>query len=135
VDWRERDARARALGLAGEEFVVRFEQMRLESAGQSALARRVRHVAKLDGDGLGYDILSFEPSGREKFVEVKTTVSGPAAPFFVTRNEVQVSKAHGTQFVLARVFRFRTHARLFELRGSIADRCLLEPVSYLARAC
>ncbi|MBM4114079.1 MAG: hypothetical protein FJ253_12045, partial [Phycisphaerae bacterium] len=40
VDWRERDARARALGLAGEEFVVRFEQMRLESAGQSALARR-----------------------------------------------------------------------------------------------
>lgn len=136
VDWRERDARMRELGQAGEEFVVKLERTRLELAGRSDLAKRVRHVAKLDGDGMGYDILSFEPNGREKFVEVKTTASGPTAPFFVTRNEVEFSKAHDAQFVLSRVYRFRRHAhtRVFELRGSIPDRCRLDPIAYIARA-
>lgn len=133
VNWGERDARNRALGRAGEEFVVRLEQTRLDLAGKPALAKRVRHVAKLEGDGLGYDVLSFDPSGREKFVEVKTTVSGASAPFFVTRNEVEVSRSHGAQFVLSRVYQFRTHARVFELTGSISDRCRLEPTSFLAR--
>lgn len=98
------------------------------------LARNIRHVAELEGDGAGYDILSFEPDGREKYVEVKTTVSGPVAPFHVTRNEIEASRALHEKFVLTRVFNFRTHARLFELRGCIADRVRLEPYIYIARA-
>jgi hypothetical protein len=46
-----RDARNRDLGRAGEEFVVDFERSRLRRAGRSDLARDVRWVADLDGDG------------------------------------------------------------------------------------
>lgn len=134
ADWSMVEARNRSLGKAGEQFVVRFEREQLERAGRPALARNVRHVTELDGDGAGYDILSFERDGRKKYVEVKTTVSGPVAPFHVTRNEVEASLALHTQFVLTRVFNFRTHARLFELRGCIADRVRLEPYIYVARA-
>jgi len=134
VDWSAREARNRSLGRAGEEFVVRVERSRLELAGKASLAREIKHVAAVEGDGAGYDILSFETDGREKYIEVKTTVSGPVAPFHVTRNELEVSRELGQSFVLARVFQFKTHARVFELRGYLADRVALEPYAYIARA-
>ncbi|BAS06695.1 hypothetical protein AHiyo4_01170 [Arthrobacter sp. Hiyo4] len=44
-------------------------------------------MSKTRGDGLGYDILSFEESGKERLLEVKTTKSRAETPFFVSRNE------------------------------------------------
>ena len=60
------------MGLAGEQFIAEFEARRLHAAGQKSLAERVEHVAGSRGDGLGYDVLSFEVSGEERFIEVKT---------------------------------------------------------------
>ena len=40
------------------------------------LAARVDRVSETRGDGLGYDVLSFETSGRERLIEVKTTNYG-----------------------------------------------------------
>src|ERR1051326_3080860 len=54
----ERDFVNRSLGKAGEEFVLNVEQRQLESE-RPDLARKVRWVADEDGDGAGYDILSF----------------------------------------------------------------------------
>ena len=59
------EAANRSLGAAGEEFVRRFEVPRLVRAGQDRLATRVERVSETPGDGLGYDVLSFETSGRE----------------------------------------------------------------------
>ena len=73
VNYLEMEARNRSLGAAGEEFVLRFEQARLLAAGQDRLAGRIEHVAQTRGDGDGFDILSFEPSGAERLIEVKTT--------------------------------------------------------------
>jgi len=56
----ERDYHNRSLGKAGEEFVVDLERRRLTGANRSDLARRVRWVAEEDGDGAGYDVLSFD---------------------------------------------------------------------------
>ena len=84
------------------------------------------------GDGLGYDVLSFEPDGRERFIEVKTTAFGIEAPFYVTKRELAVSKAEAKQFRLYRLFDFRKKARMFSLAGAINERCKLDPVSYLA---
>jgi len=134
TDWSTIESHNRSLGKAGEQFVLRFERARLRRAGKTTLARNIRHVAELEGDGAGYDILSFEPDGREKYIEVKTTVSGPVAPFHVTRNEVEISRTLRTRFVLTRVFNFRTHARIFELRGCIAERVRLDPYIYIGRA-
>src|SRR5436190_2714982 len=85
VDYLALEANNRSLGEAGEEFVLRFETARLVSVGQERLASQVERVSKTRGDGLGYDILSFEASGEERLIEVKTTSYGSSTPFYVTR--------------------------------------------------
>ncbi len=122
-----------ALGRAGELFVAELEARRLHAAGQPRLAERVQHVAATRGDGLGYDVLSFDEGGRERLIEVKTTAFGELTPFYVTRNEVARSEADAGQYHLYRLFDFRDRPRLFDLPGSISSRCDLEAVTFLAR--
>lgn len=131
-DYLEREARNRALGDAGELFALRFERWRLERAGASQLAQKVEHVSKQRGDGLGYDILSFEPDGQERYVEVKTTAFGAATPFFVSDRELRCARERGDRYRLLRLYEFRDEPRLFELFGAIEAHCRLDPVSYAA---
>jgi hypothetical protein len=58
-----RDHRNRALGKAGEAFVLDLERHRLTQAERPDLARKIRWVAAEDGDGAGYDIRSFAATG------------------------------------------------------------------------
>jgi Domain of unknown function (DUF3883) len=88
----ERDFRNRSLGKAGEEFVLEFERRKLTKLERPDLARKVRWVAMEDGDGAGYDILSFDRSGQERLIEVKTTNGGARTPFFLTRNESETAR-------------------------------------------
>jgi hypothetical protein len=132
IDYFAREASNRSLGLAGEEFVVRFEVARLISVGQERLASRVEHVSQTQGDGAGFDVRSFEPSGHERLIEVKTTAYGPLTPFFVTKNEVAVShRSEG--YHLYRTFDFRRQPKLFTKQGPLAQSFLLDPVQFLAR--
>lgn len=131
-DYLAREARNQSLGLAGEEFVMHYEHWRLVHLGKPQLADRVEHVSKSKGDGLGYDVLSFEPSGRERFIEVKTTAYSKETPFYVTRGELSFSREASTQFHLCRVFDFRKDPRLFSLKGRLDDHCQLDPVTYQA---
>jgi hypothetical protein len=131
-DYLAQEARNQSLGLAGEEFILQYEHWRLVSAGNQKLADRVEHVSKTKGDGLGYDILSFDLSGRERFLEVKTTSFGKETPFFVSNRELKFSEEAVDQFHLVRVFEFRKSPRLFSMPGSIRQHCMLDPVSYKA---
>jgi hypothetical protein len=131
-DYLEREALNRSLGLAGEEFVVQFEHWRLIQLGKPELAERVDHVSKTLGDGLGYDVLSFESNGKERLIEVKTTTFGRDTPFFVSRGELALSKAAVDQFHLYRLFQFRKAPKIFDLHGALDKHCLLDPVSYRA---
>jgi hypothetical protein len=131
-DYLEREARNRSLGLAGEEFIVLFEHWRLNELGQPRLADRVEHVSKSKGDGLGYDVLSFESDGKERLIEVKTTTFGRETPFFVSRGELALSRGVKDQFHLYRLFEFRKAPRLFDLPGALDQHCVLDPVSYRA---
>jgi hypothetical protein len=92
-DVAERDVRNRALGRAGEQRVLDHERASLLAAGRTDLAERVRWVSHLDGDGAGYDVQSFEPDGRDRLIEVKTTNGWERTPFHITRNELAVSEA------------------------------------------
>jgi len=131
-DYLEREAQNRSLGLAGEAFVVLFEHWRLNEIGQSRLADKVEHVAMSKGDGLGYDVLSFESDGKERLIEVKTTTFGRDTPFFVSRGELALSHGAKDQFHLYRLFEFRKAPRLFDLPGALDQHCVLDPVSYRA---
>ena len=131
-DYLQREAANQSLGMAGEEFVLEFERWRLDAMGHSNLASHVEHVSQTRGDGLGYDIRSFESDGKERFIEVKTTSFGKETPFFVTHNELKFSRAAAQQFYLYRLFEFRKQPRLFDLAGEISNHCLLDPVTYRA---
>lgn len=133
VNYLEREARNASLGRAGEEFVVNYERARLAQLGADRLVELVEHVAVTKGDGLGFDVRSFDADGSDMFIEVKTTGYGKQTPFFVSRNELSVSKALAREYHLYRVFGFRVDPRLYTLRGPIDQACVLEPVQYSAR--
>jgi hypothetical protein len=133
TDYLAMEARNSALGLAGEEFVVRLEQARLESAGKGQLAAGVTHVSVERGDGLGYDVLSFEEDSRERLIEVKTTKFGEYTPFYVSQNELEVSRDCADRYQLYRVYNFGPTARLFKLSGALDSSFRLDAATYVAR--
>ena len=131
-DYLEREAQNMSLGLAGEEFIVQFEHWRLIQLGETRLADKIDHVSQSKGDGLGYDVLSFDADGKERFIEVKTTSFGRDTPFFVSRGELALSHGARDRFHLYRLFEFRKAPRLFDLQGSLDQHCVLDPVTYRA---
>lgn len=131
-DYLEREARNRSLGVAGEHFALEFERWRLIQLGAPQLADRVVHAAEKEGDGLGYDIRSFEADGNDRYIEVKTTSFGERTPFFVSANEVKFSREQARQFHLYRLFDFRAAPRLFQLDGAIDQHCHLDATTYRA---
>ena len=127
-----RDARARALGEAGEAFLFRAEQDWLSANGRDDLAAKVRWVAKEDGDGAGFDILSFSRRGEERWLEVKTTNGPPTTPFWISENERRVSEEHPQVFRIARLFDFSRRPAAYRLKPPLTDHLRLIPAQYRA---
>ena len=85
------------------------------------------------GDGLGFDVLSFDDMDEsEKLIEVKTTGLGKFFPFYVTINEVRCSEDMIEKFHLFRVFDFARTPRVYILTGSLWENCQLEPIQFMA---
>lgn len=131
-DYLEREARNRSLGLAGELLIIDYEKQRLQSLGAARLADRIEHISTTRGDGAGFDILSFDGDGRERFIEVKTTAYVAETPFFVTPNEVDFSRERSDQFHLYRLFNFRRNPKMFMLPGAVETNCRLDPANFRA---
>lgn len=131
-DVAERDARNRALGRAGEERILLHERSSLSAAGRSDLAQSVRWVSDQDGDGAGYDIASFDPDGRPRLIEVKTTNGWERTPFHISRNELAVSESRRGEWCLVRLWNFAREPRAFELRPPLDAHLSLMPTSYQA---
>src|SRR6201985_964306 len=96
----ERDFSNRKLGREGEELVFHFERQRLQQQDRADLAKKVKWISEELGDGAGYDILSFDAKGKERLVEVKTTVGADVTPFYITRNELSVATERPDAFRL-----------------------------------
>ncbi|MGZ5872235.1 MAG: DUF3883 domain-containing protein [Bradyrhizobium sp.] len=128
----ERDFRNRKLGRDGEELVFQFERERLRQLDRSDLASKIRWISEEDGDGAGYDILSFDAKGKERLIEVKTTVGSEITPFYITRNELSLSSERPDAFRLCRVFEFSSQPRMFELVPPLEKLVHLSPLSYEA---
>jgi len=74
----------------------------------------------------------FEENGSDRLIEVKTTAYGKQTPFFVTRNELSVSRDRDRAFQLYRLFCFRQDPRRYILPGALSRSCHLEACEYLA---
>ena len=128
----ERDFRNRALGRAGEELIFNHERTHLEMLGRSDLARKVKWISEELGDGAGYDILSFDPKGSERLIEVKTTLGADTTPFYLTRNELSLAGERPSEFRLLRLYQFSRNPKMFELTPPLEQAVRIEPLTFQA---
>jgi len=131
TDWADRDARNRALGEAGERFVYDLERTSLIDGGRADLAEKVQWVSQ-EGDGHGYDIVSFDKDGNPKHIEVKTTSGNEDVAFFVSENEMRTSARLAASFWLYRVFNFPHKAQVARHLGPIEKAFSTAPSVYRA---
>jgi len=90
-DYEKESRKMKLLGDRGEKIVMDLEIKRLNDAGKKHLAKKVKRVS-LISDSYGYDILSFQEDGTERYVEVKaTSAKVGSANFFYTANELKTA--------------------------------------------
>jgi Domain of unknown function (DUF3883) len=112
--------------------VVGFERHRLEKAGRNDLAKDVRWVSDLDGDGYGFDVQSFETDGQQRLLEIKTTCGNERTPFWMTKRECDVAAEQGGIYRVRRVFHFRNEVKMFDIAPPLEPRLLLTPATFMA---
>jgi hypothetical protein len=132
VDYQARQAELSRLGLLGEQYIFERE---CNLVANYQHQKKPRHVSVEEGDGLGYDILSYFPDGREKLIEVKTTRGAFQSPFYITRNELEKSRSPSSNYWLYRVFNFDEDgmkADLALINGDLSPFCQ-SPSQYLVK--
>lgn len=130
VNFLEKEQQNRRLGLLGEEFVFKYEKWNLLKLGKHNLSENVEWIAKDQGDGAGFDILSKNLNGTDKYIEVKTTRLGKETPFYFSSNEFNFSIENSKNFHLYRLFNFEDKVGMFIKNGSLNDICHNIPINY-----
>jgi len=134
VDYGLLQEESKRVGDRGEEFVFNFEKAALEQEGRSDLAADVLWVAREIGDGAGYDIRSYRPDGRPRYIEVKATKLGAVTPFYITSAELHFARRHQQDYAIYRVFDVDGDApEFYVLEGDLDTVLAVEPVTYRAR--
>lgn len=133
VDYLERQARNRDVGLKGERLVVEHERAWLSAHSRPDLAELVAHVPSTLGDGAGYDVSSFLLDGSPHHIEVKATRGSDAAPFFLSASELRYALEHPGAYSIYRIFDLGPDPRFYKLTGDMAQILDLTPISYQAR--
>ncbi|HMT29954.1 MAG TPA: DUF3883 domain-containing protein [Bacteroidia bacterium] len=108
---------------------IQFEKWRLSNENKSGLADKIEWVSKYD-DGAGFDILSKNTNGTDRYIEVKTTKLGKETPIFFSRNEYEVSVIKKHDYFLYRVFNYNKDPKLFHISGSFDDFCTKEAINF-----
>lgn len=79
------------IGKKGEELILNLEKERLLQEGHPELSDKVKIVS--EDYSLGYDVLSYNCDGTERYIEVKSTTSGlNHGQFYISANELSKSK-------------------------------------------
>lgn len=133
VDWAAVSELNREKGRQGEEIALGYERWRLTDAGRKDLADQVVWASAEIGDGLGYDIQSFDLEGKRLYIEVKSTTEGPHTPIFFTENERQFALGHSHNFLLYRIFHLGKNPQMVIHSGAYEHFLDYEPVMYSGR--
>ena len=113
-------------------MVLELERRRLRELQRPDLAEKVEWVSKTKGDGLGYDVLSFEEDDSERYIEVKTTGMSELAQFYVTAGELSCSEEMGESYYLYRVYNYGAEPKVYVLQGWLSASCRLVPSAFKA---
>lgn len=127
----EEEQRNKSIGDTGEELVIHYEKWRLQELGKPSLVKKIEWVSKEQGDGAGYDILSKNEDGSDRFIEVKSTTLGKEAPIFFTKRENDFSEENPDQFYLYRVFDLKSKPKMYQRKGAFSSfEMNIEPISF-----
>lgn len=106
-------------GLAGEELVIKNQKAILSKDPElNEYVDKIKHLSVDEGDGAGYDILSFKKDEENKiiehYIEVKSTNSGIETPFFMSSNELEIAKIKGKQYSIYRLYKNHKNDKEFK---------------------
>lgn len=92
-DYAEENEKNRKTGEKGEILVFRKEEKYLKKIGRVDLIDKLKHIS-IEDDSAGYDILSFDKKGNEKYIEVKSTTLkiSKIHHFNISSNEYEKAK-------------------------------------------
>jgi hypothetical protein len=130
VDYSSRNERNQKIGEAAELFVLQYEKVKLRNSNKW---KKIVHTSIEYGDGIGYDIESFDQNGQKIFIEVKATTGSFKTPFYITRNEMYCSIQNPKKYRLYRVYNFNATAQTGSVKifkGSLEPICN-EPLNYM----
>lgn len=133
VDYLGKAARQGKLGLAGELMVLEYEKNKLADL---RISKYVEHISKIVGDSAGYDIKSYDESGSEIHIEVKTTKNDINTPFYLTQNELTHCKENEDKYQLYRIYNFDETTKtgdMYIVKGDITKEIELEPCTYISK--
>jgi len=129
VDFQAKAKEQKDIGDAGEGLVkireIEFLK-RKELYEKAALVEIVK-------DGRGFDVLSFDENGQEKFIEVKTTTGNEYSAFYLSENEMDFMRLHPNQYCIYRVYNYdskNNFGKFFELTNNVEDQILYKPVQF-----
>ena len=132
INYVEREIKNSKLGEAGEKWVLDFEKRRLKNIGRGDLTDKVIWASKDIGDGLGYDIISYDKDGNKLFIEVKTTCLGKYSVFYLTEREIKTAAELGNDYLIYRVFDFDKETKIYKIENNIQEELNLIPNTYRA---
>jgi hypothetical protein len=130
TNYLEKEQSSKILGRSGEELIFSYEKWYLLGLGKEKYANQVRWISMEEGDGAGFDILSKNLNGSDRYIEVKTTKLPKETPFYFTRNELMFSTSHSIDYHLYRLFNFEKDVRMFIKIGSLDKICHSIPMTY-----
>ncbi|WP_105956618.1 MrcB family domain-containing protein [Apilactobacillus quenuiae] len=133
IDYIANEEENSKVGFLGEQKIMDVEKNKLNRLRMSDLANKVEQVSITQGDGLGYDIHSFDEKGNDLYVEVKSTTGDKNSNFYITSNELKAMKKISYQYVIARVyFANKRDWNYFYIDGDIESKLNLYPTKYQA---
>lgn len=102
-DYEKESKRAKRIGDRGEKIVYDFEIDRVTKLLKQA-EKKVRWVSR-ESDSFGYDILSVNDDGSERYIEVKATTGKVGdTNFYYTAHELATAKEKGAAYYIYIVY-------------------------------
>lgn len=103
IDYERLNREKKVIGDKGELLVLNDQKEKVNKFAPEYV-NGIRHVSKQDGDGTGYDILSFDESKRICYLEVKSTTGEKETPFYMSVPEYSFYELHKDNYLIARVY-------------------------------
>lgn len=133
IDFNNLNNKKKTLGTFGEILIINDETSKLRALG---INKTVEHSSLEIGDGLGYDITSYDERGNEIFIEVKTTTSNRVDGFYLTKKEREVAEANKDKYKIYRVYSLNKNdgkykVQIFDYK-TLMNVFNLNPIQFIA---